>query len=313
LKRDAEISEARDRNQMLVIYLFILGFVFTLVFIGLLYRSNNLKQKANRELSEKNLLITEQKKEITDSIQYASRIQNAMLTPNDYINTLLPEHFILFRPRDIVSGDFYWVTKKDGRIICAIADCTGHGVPGAFMSMLGISSLNEIISKDSKQSASTILDELSNRLLKSLRQSDRPGELLDGIDMALLIIDQVNGSLEFAGAMNSLIVISDGELTEHQTDKKPIGYHIDKKATPFTNHKIPIRKKDVLYAFTDGYQDQFGGKSGKKFMIRKFKNLLLQIHKKPMEEQKSILENSMDEWMSAYKQVDDILVMGIRI
>jgi serine phosphatase RsbU (regulator of sigma subunit) len=236
-----------------------------------------------------------------------------MLTPNDYIDTLLPERFILFRPRDIVSGDFYWVTRKDHKIICAIADCTGHGVPGAFMSLLGISSLNEIVSKDGKHSAASILDELSDRIVKSLRQSDRPGELLDGIDMTLLVIDQQKSSLEFAGAMNSLIMIRDGELTEHAADKMPIGYNIDKKATPFTNHEIPIRKKDVLYAFTDGFPDQFGGDSGKKFMIRKFKDLLKQIHKEPMEDQKSILEDSLDRWMSEYNQVDDILVMGIRI
>jgi len=278
LKRDVELSEARDRNQMLVIYLFILGFIFTLFFIGLLVRSNNLKRKANAELSAKNMLITEQKKEIMDSIHYASRIQNAMLTPNEYIDTLLPERFILFRPRDVVSGDFYWVTKVDERIICAIADCTGHGVPGAFMSMLGISSLNEIVSKDGKLSAATILDELSERIVKSLRQSDRPGELLDGMDMTLLVIDHNNRTLEFAGAMNSLILISNGELTEHKADKMPIGYHIDKKTTPFTNHEIPIRIGDVLYAFTDGYSDQFGGESGKKFMIRKFKDLLAQIY-----------------------------------
>ncbi len=313
LKSDVELSEARDRNQMLIIYLFILGFVFTIFFLGVLIRSNNLKRKANTQLSKKNALITEQKKEITDSIHYAKRIQNAMLTPNDYIETLLPERFILFKPRDIVSGDFYWLTKKDEKIICAIADCTGHGVPGAFMSMLGISSLNEIISQQGNLTAAKILNELSERVINSLRQHDRPGELLDGMDMTLLVLDQKNNLLEFAGAMNSLIIISHGELTEHKADKMPIGYHLNKKPVPFTNHKIQIQKGDAIYSYTDGYADQFGGDKGKKFMIRKLKDMLMQIHNKPMEEQKSILENSIVQWMSQYKQVDDILVMGIRM
>jgi tetratricopeptide (TPR) repeat protein/serine phosphatase RsbU (regulator of sigma subunit) len=312
LKRDIDLSEAKEKQQKLIIYLFILGFVFAIFFIGMLYRSNRIKRKTNAELEEKNILITEQKNEITDSIQYARRIQHAMLPPGDYISSVLPERFILFRPRDIVSGDFYWITEKEGKIICAVADCTGHGVPGAFMSMLGIAFLNEIVSKQTTVHAGNILNDLRSKLMKSLRQTDHSSQVLDGIDLALIILDLPHNYLEYAGAMNPLFMFRGGELIEHQADKMPIGYHIN-MAQPFTNHKIPIKEGDVLYAFSDGFVDQFGGPKGKKIMMSNFKRMLEQIHDQSMEEQKLFLEKYLDDWMTEYNQIDDILVVGIRI
>jgi serine phosphatase RsbU (regulator of sigma subunit)/uncharacterized protein HemY len=312
LKRDVELKESRNRQQRLIIYLFILGFTCITIFIIFFIRAYNQKRKTNLELAQKNALITEQKKEITASIQYASRIQNAMLTPGDFISSLLPERFILFRPRDIVSGDFYWLTKRKDKIICAVADCTGHGVPGAFMSMLGIALLNEIVSKKANLNASEILNELRILVIKSLRQTGRIGEILDGMDIVLLILDLNHKTVEYAGANNPLILLRNGKLIEYKADQMPIGIHATSDIS-FTNNLIQLEKRDVLYAFSDGYVDQFGGPKNKKFMLAHFKELLGEIYNKSMDEQKEILEKTLDDWMSETSQIDDILVMGIRI
>jgi serine phosphatase RsbU (regulator of sigma subunit) len=312
LKRDVELKESRNQQQRLIIYLFILGFVFITIFIILFIRAFNQKRKTNLELEKKNILITEQKKEITASIEYARKIQNAMLTPGDFIASLLPERFILFRPRDIVSGDFYWLTKRNDKIICVVADCTGHGVPGAFMSMLGIALLNEIVSKNADLSANEILDELRILVIKSLRQTGREGEILDGIDITLLILDLQRQNVEFAGAHNSLFLIRDGGIIEYKADQMPIGIQTSINV-PFTKQLIQLKKGDVLYALTDGFIDQFGGPKGKRFMLKNFKILMGEIYNKSMDEQKELLNRTLDDWMAETSQIDDILVMGIRI
>ena len=312
LKRDVELKESRNQQQRLIIYLFVLGFVFITIFIILFVRAYNQKRRTNLELEKKNILITEQKKEITASIEYARKIQNAILTPGDFIASLLPERFILFRPRDIVSGDFYWLTKKKDKIICVVADCTGHGVPGAFMSMLGIALLNEIVSKNVDFSANEILDELRILLIKSLRQTGREGEILDGIDIILLILDLEQQNAEFAGAHNSFFLLRDGEINEYKADQMPIGFQTTLNV-PFTKQLIQLKKGDVLYASTDGFVDQFGGPKGKRFMLKNFKTLLREIYNKSMDEQKELLNETLDSWMAESSQIDDILVMGIRI
>jgi serine phosphatase RsbU (regulator of sigma subunit) len=312
LKKDIEIREIENTRQLTVIFFLVLGFVVTSILIALLTRANKQKKKANSILEEKNILISEQKKEIMDSIQYAKRIQNAMLTPQEDLSQLLPEHFILFSPRDIVSGDFYWITRNENRIVCIVADCTGHGVPGAFMSMLGIAYLNEITSKNPEITASQLLDELRNHVIQSLHQKGLMGENQDGMDITALIIDHKKNNLQFAGANNPLFQIRNDELIEHKPDKMPIGIH-GKVMVPFTNHEIIFEKGDVLYTFSDGYADQFGGPLGKKFMIKKFKDKLLDLHKKPMNLQKKELVETLENWMANTRQVDDILVMGIRL
>jgi len=277
-----------------------------------LIRQNNLKRKANKELALKNDLITEQKKEITDSIQYASRIQNAMLPPGDYIDNLMPERFIIYMPRDIVSGDYYYITEKDDRVICVAADCTGHGVPGAFMSMLGIAYLNEIISKHTELHTDEILGELRNHVIKSLHQTGKEGESQDGMDLSIFILDPESRKLEYSGANNSLLIFRNGEMLEYKCDKMPIGIHTRYKE-PFTRHNMVLEKGDMVYTFSDGYPDQFGGPSEKKFMIKKFKRMLMEIHMKSMSEQRKIMEDTLQEWMADTDQIDDILVIGVRI
>jgi serine phosphatase RsbU (regulator of sigma subunit) len=257
--------------------------------------------------------IAEQNKNITDSIEYARRIQTALLPPGDYLKELLPQRFILFLPRDIVSGDFYWINKLNNRIIAVAADCTGHGVPGGFMSMLGVAFLNEIVNKsDGNLTAGQILDLLRDQVIRSLHQTGKSGEQQDGMDISLFILDQENLNLEFAGANNTLIIIRNGELIEIKGDKMPIGIH-DRADNPFTTHLVGLMEGDVIYTFSDGYQDQFGGPKGKKFMIKQLKQLLLGIYDQDMTEQRDILEKELLDWQGSYERVDDIIVMGVRV
>jgi len=291
-----------------------------------LQEANTEIQKKNVDLQEKseeimtqNDHITRQKeeielknKDITDSIQYASRIQTAVLAPIETVKSILPESFILFKPKDIVSGDFYWFTRQNGRIYIAAADCTGHGVPGAFMSMLGSTFLNEILNNNANPSADLILNELRNNVMNSLRQKGEEGEAKDGMDIAMCVIDKSKNIIEFSGAHNPLYIISNGELKKIDGDRMPIGIH-GKSDIPFKNHIHKIRKDETYYIFSDGYADQFGGGEGKKFKYKQFQELLINIHTQPMEEQKEILNSSFEEWRGDYTQIDDVLVIGMKI
>ena len=313
LRKDQLINETKLRNSRTALVAAILVVLIFVALIIQLIKQNAFRRKANLELAEKNRLITEQTKEITDSIQYASRIQNAILPPEEYINNLISDQFILYRPRDIVSGDYYWMTEKNGKIITMVADCTGHGVPGAFMSMLGVAFLNEIVSKhDFDISADLILNELRAQIIESLHQTGREGENQDGMDVSLYILDMKEMMLEYAGANNPLLIFRDDELIELKPDKMPIGIHTRAK-NPFNRQQIKIKEGDMLYSFSDGYPDQFGGPQDKKFMIKNFKKLLAEVHRKDLSEQKRILEKTLDNWMADTNQIDDILVMGVRI
>ena len=257
-------------------------------------------------------LVQNQKKKIEDSILYAKRIQSAVLPPNRFIQHLLSDHFIFYRPRDIVSGDFYWTKQVDDKIFIAAADCTGHGVPGALMSMLGITFLNEIINKNPNIHANEILNELRTHIISSLRQTGSGGESRDGMDVALCIIDHKNKVLEYSGANNPLYMIRNGELTHTKADKMPIGIHRRAKES-FVNHFINLKQNDLIYIFSDGYVDQFGGESGRKFLSANFKDLLLENAEKTLNEQKVILKTAFEEWKGERKQLDDILVIGFKI
>jgi len=256
--------------------------------------------------------ILEQKKNITKSIEYASRIQNAVLPAIDLVNYVLPENFIIFKPRDIVSGDFYWMSEKDNKAIIAAADCTGHGVPGAFMSMLGISFLNDIVNKQAVLRADEILNQLRESVKITLSQTGKEGEAKDGMDMALCILDFENYTMQYAGAYNPLYLYRNNELIETKADKMPISIYVKEKES-FTNHELKMEVGDTYYIFSDGYVDQFGGDKGHKFKSSNMKQLLLEIHSKPMDEQKEVLNNTFESWKGHEDQVDDILVMGFRI
>jgi serine phosphatase RsbU (regulator of sigma subunit) len=286
--------------------------------------------RANEELIQLNEEINTQKEEIesqrdhlfvqnqaiTSSINYAQRIQSAILPPEEYFHEILNDVFILFRPRDIVSGDFYWIKQVNQYVILAAADCTGHGVPGAFMSMLGMSYLNEIVQRREITQANEVLNELRKQIRNSLRQHGQPEESKDGIDMALCVIDEKEKVMQYSGANSPLYLIRDQngtpELTEFKADRMPLGYY-QGRFKPFTNNDIQLEFGDVFYMFSDGFMDQKGGKDGKKFLSKNFKKLLLEIHQEPMREQKSILEKTLADWMGGQSQIDDILVIGVRV
>ncbi|MFN8208626.1 MAG: SpoIIE family protein phosphatase [Bacteroidales bacterium] len=294
-----------------------------------------VKQKEEIEAQRDEIIA--QKKDITDSIRYASRIQQAVLPSEKMMNDELPDHFILFKPRDIVSGDFYWMTQRDDKIFLVVADCTGHGVPGAFMSMLGMSFLNEIVTKSTIEQANLILNELREHVITQLKQTGREeGETKDGMDLSLMIIDKRNKKIQFAGANNPLYLVrplteeekanpvseddlprgnlrnEKYELMQINADKMPIGIsaHLGK---PFTNTELDLQSGIALYISSDGYEDQFGGPNGKKFLSKSVKRLLLKIQGKPMSEQKKILDSTIEEWRGDLDQVDDILMMGVML
>ena len=264
------------------------------------------------EIEVQNEKIAAQNEEIKSSIHYASRIQNAILPPNEQIDKVFPESFILYLPRDIVSGDFYYITQVGNKKISVVADCTGHGVPGGFMSMLGVSFLTQIISQTENLHAATILNKLRQLVINALHQTGEIGGSKDGMDLALYIFDEQTMQVEFAGANNPLIHISNGELTHIKGDKMPIGIHL-RGDTSFTNVEVEVKKGDVLYTFSDGYADQFGGGDARKFMIKNLKDLLLSIHQKPMDEQRDILEKTLLSWHGDTPRIDDVVVMGVRI
>lgn len=255
--------------------------------------------------------ISYQNEQITHSINYAQRIQNASLPAVEQLEALLPEHFIFYKPKDIVSGDFYWVEKEKDKIIVVAADCTGHGVPGAFLSMYGIAFLNEIIGKENILEPDEILNHLRETAIKALNNG-REKEIFDGMDIAILSIHEDMTSLKYAGAYNPLWLIRNNELIEYKADRMPVGMH-DKMAIPFTCQEVELKKGDCLYVFSDGYVDQFGGSERSKFLSKRFKNLLLEHANKPMEYQKEVLEKTHQEWKGQIDQIDDIVVVGIRV
>lgn len=264
------------------------------------------------ELAKNRDEILRQKEEITDSITYASRIQRAMLPLRDHFERTFADHFIFYRPRDIVSGDFYWIAEDHDRVFFAAADCTGHGVPGAFMSMLGISALNEIIRYTTNNlNANQVLSLLREKIKFSLHQTGKEGEAKDGMDIALCIWHKNKMTLEFSGAYNSLYLVKNNVLEEFKADRMPIGiYHVEKEN--FTNYEIKIEPGNVIYIFSDGYADQFGGPTVTKFKSSGMKKLFTEIAAKPMEEQGQIVEKTFDHWKGNEFQLDDILVIGIR-
>ncbi len=265
-------------------------------------------EATNEMLQESNVQINAKNKSITASITYAKRIQEAMLPLKERINQSLENSFILFKPRDIVSGDFYWFAEKNSKTIIAAVDCTGHGVPGAFMSMIGSEILTTIVSKGITQ-PSKILDLKNDYVHKALKQDQTDNQ--DGMDMTLCTIDEEKKIVEFAGAKNPLIYIQNGELFQIKGDKQSIGGRKTTRDKPFVNHQISYAEHDTyFYIFSDGFQDQFGGTSGRKFMIKRMKDLFLTHHTKSMREQEKILNYTIESWMKDVQQTDDIIVIG---
>jgi ligand-binding sensor domain-containing protein/serine phosphatase RsbU (regulator of sigma subunit) len=273
---------------------------------------NEQIQLQHDQLMVLNEEVNKRNENFLSSVTYASRIQSAMLPLEEKLSLSLSEHLLLFRPRDVVSGDFYWFHEENGKIIVAVADCTGHGVPGAFMSMIGDSLLNQIVIDKDIMRPDLILNELHTGIRKVLKQDE--SENRDGMDIAICVIDRHNRTLEYAGARNPLYLFQAGEFRHIKADINSIGGQQYDPTRLFTAHMISIEEPTTFYLFSDGYQDQFGGPAGRKFMVKRFKALLKDIHHLPMPEQKEILEQELFSWMgTGFEQVDDILVMGVRV
>jgi serine phosphatase RsbU (regulator of sigma subunit) len=330
LKKENELNELtqlqEQHRQRYITYAFIAGLVVLLFIAGLLLNRNQIKQRAHRKLEAYNMevlrqkeetdhqkkLVDEKNKEIIDSILYARRIQEAMLPSVQEFEFMLPGSFVFYRPKDIVSGDFYWMVQKEEYIFFAAVDCTGHGVPGGFMSMMGSSLLNEVINQKKTFEPADILDVLRLQVILALKQKGISGENKDGMDMALCRINKARTELLFAGANNGMYLVRNGVLQEYRPDKQPIGI-AGGESRQFTQHSVPLSKGDNIYIFTDGYADQFGGPNGKKFKYSRMEKLLTECSALPANAQKAKIESAFDEWKNGHAQVDDVCMVGLKI
>lgn len=270
-------------------------------------------EERTAEIEKQKDEIIAQKKDIEDSIRYAKRIQTAILPPDNYVKELFDDHFIFYLPKDIVSGDFYWASDNDDFKYIAAVDCTGHGVPGAFMSIVGNDQLHYALNVRKSRHPNEILNALNEGVTQTLRQEQSESSVRDGMDISLIGIDKKNKKLEFAGANNNLYVIRNGELIELEANRQAIGGYYGEELNTFNNNAYDLQKGDTIYIFSDGFPDQFGGPKGKKFKYKNFKNLLLSIQGLSMEEQKKEINTVLKNWMGKLEQLDDILVIGIRI
>jgi tetratricopeptide (TPR) repeat protein len=340
-------QKAEIKQQKTIRYFYTAGSIFLLVVSSLIYWNFRQKQKANKRLNEKNFEIEAQNEElhqqneeilnqrnelqkqrdlansqkdaiavkneeITSSIQYAKSIQSAVLPQDHYVSKILKNYFILFKPKDIVSGDFYWCSQKNNKIIAAAVDCTGHGVPGAFMSLLGMSLLNDIVDEMKNIQANEILNILRTRMIQSLHQTEINEENRDGMDIALIVWDKKTNEVQYSGAYNSLYLVRDKKLIEYKPNRMTISIRsrLDKS---FTNNLLEAQPGDMIYLSTDGYSDQINDQTNKKMTRRRFKDFLVKIADKELSVQKEELNKNFESWRGDYEQVDDVLVVGIRI
>jgi serine phosphatase RsbU (regulator of sigma subunit) len=309
------------KSDTAIIFYFL--FFFLGVYLLFLFRTRNLR-KSNQVLKEKELAaieIARQKEEltiknrnITDSINYAKRIQVALLPSEKLFSKIFPESFIFYKPKDIVSGDFYWVTEKKNKVFFAVVDCTGHGVPGAFMSIIGLELLRNIINVQGIERPADILNKLNVDFANIFSLGiDTDLALRDGMDIGFCVIHKDSGFLEFAGAFTSLYLVRENSINEIKGDRFSVGLVREEEGNSvFQNQELPLERNDVIYLFSDGYADQFGGTDGRKFKYRRFRHLLLNLHSLPMDEQKQQIFESMETWRGNHEQVDDMLIIGVR-
>lgn len=336
LNKDNELQAAQARTRM---YVFSAVGILLLVIILIITNQYRVKKKSNEllqlqkeEILERNAEINQKNEEImaqrdqlellnedmTASIRYAKRLQDAILPPDKFIKNTLANAFVLYKPKDIVSGDFYWVHKIQDYVMFAVVDCTGHGVPGAFMSIVGNDAINLAVADMDTPKASKILNYLNLEVTKRLHQGSEGDQVKDGMDLALCTINKETLELQFAGAYNPCYIIRNKELIEIKGDPFSIGMFVGEEVRPFTNQKFQLEKNDMVYVFSDGYADQFGGPRGKKFKYKPFKEMLIDISDQPAEEQKQILDTKIEEWRNfegrpIEPQIDDICIMGIRV
>lgn len=306
---DKQKAEAEHQTRQKIWFGVGLGLALVLLFVA--YRGYRQKKQANQIITEQKAIVEEKNIEIKDSINYAKRIQNAIFPSNALLNNTLKNGFVLYQPKDIVAGDFYWlqVLEKEKSALFAVADCTGHGVPGAMVSVVCHNALNRAVREFEYTAPSKILDKVTEIVIETFEEGEE--EIQDGMDIALCNLNLETNKLEYSGANNSLYLIRNNELIETKADKQPVGKYHEHK--PFSNHVIDLQKGDTIYLFSDGYADQFGGEKGKKFMYKPFKRLLSEIHHLPMEEQKQKLIDTFNTWKGSLEQVDDVCIIGVRV
>jgi serine phosphatase RsbU (regulator of sigma subunit) len=321
-QREAKIqSEKRAKEEELARQRVItaaaaVGGLLLLVLLGVAVNAYRNKKKANQviekqkaEVEHQKLLIEVRNREVHDSITYAKRLQDAILPPVKLWKTYLPESFVLYQPKDIVAGDFYWMEVSSGLILFAVADCTGHGVPGAMVSVVCSNALNRAVKEFGLHEPGRILDKVTELVVETFERSE--SEVNDGMDISLCCLNPADKTLLWSGANNPLWIARNAELIEVKPDKQPVGHFEGVK--PFTTHKFQLQGGDSVYLFSDGFADQFGGGSGKKFKYRQLKEKILALSPLPAEEQKTVLENIFHEWRGNLEQVDDVCLVGFKI
>lgn len=310
-KQEAAEQQAayqKQQKNLVLLGVMIIGILIVL-FGRVLYRRYQIIKAQKEEINAQKLQVEEKNEEILDSIFYAKRIQEAILPPDKIFKQFLPDSFILYKPKDVVAGDFYWMEHKADLVIFAAADCTGHGVPGAMVSVVCNNALNRSVREFGLTDPAAILDKTRDLVIETFVNSEN--EVKDGMDIALCTLNLKTNELRFAGANNPLYLISNGEAREFKGDKQPIGTYADQK--PFTSHLIQLQKDDQFYIFTDGFSDQFGGEKGKKFKPKKFRDLLVRYQRERTEKVKILLDTAFEKWRGDIEQVDDVCVIGVRI
>ncbi|GIK69516.1 MAG: tetratricopeptide repeat protein [Bacteroidetes bacterium] len=318
-ERELELTNIKLKNSELELnkqkqkFIFSIGASALLICIVLLIIAQQIKSKRiNKILNDKNRLIEEKNKSITDSINYAKRIQSAILPSLKSVESVLPESFILYKPKDIVAGDFYWFEKNENSVLYAVADCTGHGVPGAMVSVVCNNALNRSVREFNLIEPGKILDKTRELVVQEFSKSDE--DVKDGMDISICSLDASGKNqitLKWAGANNPLWIVRDSKLIEFKPNKQPIGK--TENPIPFTTQLIQLNKNDIVYIFTDGFADQFGGENGKKFKAAQLKELLLSIHHKTPKEQESVLNAVFETWKGKNEQVDDVSIIGVKV
>jgi serine phosphatase RsbU (regulator of sigma subunit)/tetratricopeptide (TPR) repeat protein len=313
LKKDQEVQQIKSKRQNIIIVSVVIGLVF-LIFISLFVTNRLIIIRKQKVLIEQQKhLVEEKNREILDSLTYAKRIQSAILPQDKLVKETLQNSFILYKPKDIVAGDFYWMEPMKNGVIFAAADCTGHGVPGAMVSVVCHNALNRSVREYGISDPGSILNKTREIVIQEFEKSDT--DVKDGMDISLCYLNINDNSLKWSGANNPLWIIRKGDIIEFKPDKQPIGKYFNSK--PFNSHSFQLEKNDSLYIFTDGYQDQFGGpeihKGGKKFKASQMRELLLRIQDISMEEQRIIIEQTFETWKGNFEQVDDVCVIGVKI
>lgn len=309
MKKDL-LQDEKLRQQKTYTTLGIIGGILMLIVAFIFYRNYHQKQKNNELLADKNKIIALKNKDLTDSIEYAKTLQKAILPQKKILYNTFPESFIYYNPRDIVSGDFHWFALVQNHFVVAASDCTGHGVPGAFMSLLGNEYLHQVVNGEFVVSPKQALIEIDQKIKDTLHIYEQHKRAKDGMDLALCSINIETMELEYCGAYNPLYLVRDNELKIFEANKGSVGSFNENE---LVSHKIQLEKNDILYMFSDGYIDQFGGEKTKKFMKKRFQELILKIHNEPMKSQKDIFHNTIIDWMGENKQIDDMLIIGIKI